>query len=111
MTTQASSTSTPSWLRPHPQGCTVSVRVQPGAKRNAIIGIYGEGEQTALKIAIQAPPIEGRANEALIAFLAELCNVPKSRVEILSGQSSRSKSVLLNGLDLAAAQAALQARQ
>ncbi|HEY9125483.1 MAG TPA: DUF167 domain-containing protein [Acidobacteriaceae bacterium] len=90
--------SSQSWLRPHAQGCTLSVRIQPGAKRSAIVGIYGEGEQAALKIAIQAPPIEGRANEALIAFLAQLCSLPKSHMEILSGQSSRSKLVLLRGL-------------
>lgn len=96
------------WLRPHPKGCTLSVRIQPGAKKNAILGLYGEGEQTALKIAVQAPPLDGRANEALIASLAERFGLPKSRVEILSGQSSRSKSILLRGLDLRAVQESLQ---
>ncbi|HTJ31335.1 MAG TPA: DUF167 domain-containing protein [Acidobacteriaceae bacterium] len=101
--TAADSSSHAGWLRVHPRGCTLSVRIQPGAKKSAILGVYGEGEEAALKIAIQAPPIEGRANDALIAFLAELCELPKSRVEILCGQSSRSKLILLHGLDLQAA--------
>jgi uncharacterized protein len=81
----------PAYLRETAEGCTLAVRVQPGAKRTAILGVYGEGEQTQLKIALQAPPVDGRANEALIEFLAQLAGVPKSSVTILSGQSSRSK--------------------
>jgi hypothetical protein len=57
-------TSDASYLRDHPDGCTLMIRVQPGAKKTAITGIYGQGEHAALKIAVQAPPIEGRANEA-----------------------------------------------
>ena len=82
-------------IRDHAAGCTLSVRVQPGAKKTAILGVYGEGEHAALKIAVQAPPIEGRANEALIAFLAKTFGIPKSSVELLSGESSRSKVFLL----------------
>jgi uncharacterized protein len=57
-------------------------------------GIYGEGATAQLKIAVQAPPLEGRANAALIAliaFLAETFGLPKSAVEIVSGELSRSK--------------------
>jgi uncharacterized protein (TIGR00251 family) len=79
-------------------GCTIAVRAQPGAKKTAIVGVYGEGEQAAIKVAVQAPPIEGRANEALIAFLAKTFGIPKSSVEMLSGESSRSKVFLLRGL-------------
>ena len=79
----------PAYLREAAEGCTLAVRVQPGAKRTAIIGVFGDGAQ--LKIALQAPPVEGRANEALIEFLAQLAGVPKSSVTILSGHSSRSK--------------------
>ena len=105
--TAADSASTAGWLRPHAKGCTLSVRIQPGAKKSAILGLYGEGDQAALKIAVQAPPIEGRANEALIAFLARQCDLPKSRVEILTGLSSRSKSVLLHERTILEAHAAL----
>ena len=85
-------------------GCTLAIRVQPGAKKTAIIGIYGAGEQAALKIAIQSPPIEGRANEALIAFLAQTLSLPKSSIHLLSGQSSRSKIVHIKGLASAEAE-------
>jgi uncharacterized protein (TIGR00251 family) len=81
----------PAYLRETAEGCTLAVRVQPGAKRTAILGVYGEGEQAQLKIALQAPPVDGRANEALIEFLAQLAGVPKSSVTILTGHSSRTK--------------------
>ena len=58
-------------LREVAGGVTLAVRAQPGAKKTAIIGIYGEGATAQLKIAVQAPPVEGRANEALIEFLAD----------------------------------------
>ena len=95
-------------FREVPGGVTVSVRAQPGAKKTAIVGIYGEGESAQLKIAVQAPPIEGRANEALIAFLAETCSIPRSSVELRSGELSRSKVFLLRGVTLEKARAALE---
>ena len=55
-------------LRAAAEGVTLAVRAQPGAKRTAITGIYGEGAAAQLKIAVQAPPLEGRANAALIGF-------------------------------------------
>ena len=58
-------------IREAAEGVTLSVRVHPGAKKTAITGIYGEGATAQLKIAVHAPPIEGRANAAVIAFLAE----------------------------------------
>jgi uncharacterized protein (TIGR00251 family) len=88
-------------------GCTIAVRAQPGAKKTAIVGVYGEGEQAAIKIAVQAPPIEGRANEALIAFLAKTFGIPKSAVEMLSGESSRSKVFLLKRAGLSEIRAML----
>ena len=90
-------------IRETAAGVTLSVRAQPGAKRTAITGLYGEGAAAQLKIAVHAPPLEGRANQALVAFLAETFAVPKSAVELLSGESSRSKVFLLRGV--AAAQA------
>ena len=78
-------------LRAAADGVTLAVRAQPGAKRTAIAGIYGEGTAAQLKIAVQAQPIEGRANEALIEFLAEIFSLPKNAVVLKSGELSRSK--------------------
>ncbi|HZQ25710.1 MAG TPA: DUF167 domain-containing protein [Terriglobales bacterium] len=75
-------------------GVTFSVRVHPRARRNAITGTYGD----ALKLSLTAPPIEGRANDACIAFLAEILNVPRSSVTIAAGQSARNKVIQVSGL-------------
>jgi uncharacterized protein (TIGR00251 family) len=85
-------------FREHPDGCTLAVRVQPGAKKSGVMGIYGEGSDARVKIALRAPAIEGRANEALVAFLAKMFDLPKSSVKIVSGDLSRSKVCLLQGL-------------
>lgn len=85
-------------LRERREGVTLAVRAQPGAKKTAIVGVYGEGASAQLKIAVHAPPIEGRANEALTAFLSEHSCLPRNRVELLSGELSRSKVFLLRGL-------------
>ena len=87
-------------IRAAAEGVTVAVRAQPGAKKTAIVGVYGEGATAQLKIAVQAPPIEGRANEALIGFLAKTCGVPKSAVSVVSGELSRSKVFLLRGFSI-----------
>jgi uncharacterized protein (TIGR00251 family) len=73
---------------------TFAVRVQPRAKRDAIVGELGD----ALKVALTAPPVEGRANEACIRFLAEFLKVPRSSITIASGQSSRNKVIRVAGL-------------
>ena len=85
-------------------GVTLAVRAQPGARKTAITGVYGEGATAQLKIAVQAPPVEGRANAALIAFLAETFGVAKNRVELVSGELSRSKVFLLREVTLERAQ-------
>lgn len=89
-------------------GVTLAVRAQPGAKKTAIAGIYGEGDAAQLKIAVQAPPVEGRANEALIGLLADTFGVPKRSVELVRGELSRSKVFLLKGLDRTKAESILQ---
>ncbi|WP_348265017.1 DUF167 domain-containing protein [Telmatobacter sp. DSM 110680] len=89
-------------------GVTLAVRAQPGAKRTAIVGVYGAGDTLQLKIAVQAPPVEGRANEALVAFLAKTFGIPKRSVELLTGELSRSKVFLLRGIRLAEAQESLR---
>jgi hypothetical protein len=96
-------------LRSTAAGVTLAVRAQPGAKKTALTGVYGEGAAAQLKIAVHAPPLEGRANQALIAFLAETFAVPKNAVEVISGELSRSKVILLRGVTLAEASAVLVA--
>jgi uncharacterized protein (TIGR00251 family) len=72
----------------------VRVRVQPGAKRDEIVG----KRDGVLLIRVTAPPIEGRANKAACKLLAELAGIPKSRVEVVRGASSRDKTIRLAGL-------------
>jgi hypothetical protein len=90
-------------LRPTDGGCILSVRVHPGAKRNAITGTHAD----ALKISLTTPPTDGRANAALIAFLAERLNIPRLSIELLTGATSRSKTLRLTGITTAEAEACL----
>lgn len=94
-------------LRATAAGVTLAVRAQPGAKRTAITGIYGEGLSAQLKIAVQSPPIEGKANAALIDFLAEFFAIPKNKVELQAGHLSRSKVFSLQGVTHAQVEAKL----
>ncbi len=68
----------------------LSVRVLPGARRSGIEGIWNE---TAVKVVLRAPAVEGKANTALIDFLSETCGVRKNMISILSGDKSRCKRV------------------
>ncbi len=70
-------------------GLILSLHVQPGAKRTGFAGFYGK----AVKLRLSAPPVDGKANAALCAFLAEICGAPKSDVQLLSGETSRTKRV------------------
>jgi uncharacterized protein len=90
-------------LRPTPDGCTLSVRVHPGAKRDAITGTHGD----ALKISLTTPPTDGRANAALIAFLAERLKIPRLSIELIAGAASRSKTLRLTGITASEAEALL----
>ena len=84
-------------VRETTHGATFMVRVAPRASRTAIAGVMGDGDEAAVKIALQAPPVEGRANAALIEFLSELLGVPRSSIEVASGQSGRNKRILVRG--------------
>ena len=84
-------------IREKGQGVVLIVQVVPRASRNEVAGIHGD----ALRIRLQAPPVEGAANAALIAFLADTLGIRQRQVEILSGHSSRRKTVLVSGLDRA----------
>lgn len=80
------------------------VHAQPGASRTRIAGLHGN----RLKIAVQAPPIEGAANEALTEFLAEALGLPRRSVLLKSGATGRQKTFLLAGLTMAGARRKLE---
>jgi uncharacterized protein (TIGR00251 family) len=76
-------------------------------KKTAISGVYGEGYSAALKLSLAAPPIDGRANAAVIAFFAEFFRVSRSQVSILYGETSRSKVIRVGGKSAAEIASAL----
>jgi uncharacterized protein (TIGR00251 family) len=84
-------------IRQTPAGVTFSIKVHPRAKKNGITGEVGD----ALKVALTAPPVEGKANEACIDFFAELLEVPRSSVTIGAGETSRNKVIRVVGLPAA----------
>jgi uncharacterized protein (TIGR00251 family) len=81
------------WYRRNGEVLTLTLHVQPGAKRTDVAGLHGE----ALKIRLAAPPIEGRANDALLKFIAEFFGVPLRQVELKQGGQSRHKVVAITG--------------
>jgi len=74
-------------------GVIFKIKVQPGAAKNEIVGVQGD----ALKVKINAPPVKGKANKALISFLADKLGVKKSEVEIISGHTSKIKKIKVVG--------------
>jgi uncharacterized protein (TIGR00251 family) len=82
-------------------GVRVAVHVQPRASRSEIVGLRG----TALKVRLQAPPVEGAANDALVALLAERLGVPRRAVRVVAGAASRAKTVEIEGTTEAAVRA------
>lgn len=76
-------------------GARFAVRVTPRASRTALAGVTGDGPDAALRIALHAPPVEGRANAALVEFLADLLHVRRSDIEIAGGTHSRTKLILI----------------
>ncbi len=82
------------WLRVAADGrITLTLHIQPGAKKTEFAGLHGD----ALKIRLAAPPVDGKANEALIKFVAETLKLPKSAVNLKSGQTSRRKVLEVSG--------------
>ena len=92
-----------SWITTNSEGVALTIRVVPRASKNEIVGLLGD----ALKIRLQAPPVEGKANKALIEFLADELNVPKKQVEIRGGETGRNKQILIRGITGAEATARL----
>ncbi len=92
-------------IRDTPSGAAFTVKVHPRAKKDAITGEVGD----ALKLALAAPPVEGRANQACIEFFAKLLRVPRSSVTIAAGETSRQKVIRVAGLSAAAVAERLRA--
>ena len=81
------------WLRIHNDVLTLTLHVQPGAKKTEVMGLHGG----ALKVKLSAPPVEGKANEALLRFIADHFDVPLRNVELKQGGQSRHKVIAISG--------------
>lgn len=79
-------------------GAALAVRVTPRASKNRITEVLGNG---TVKIQLTAPPVDGEANAKLIAFLAQVLDVPKSQIEIVAGATGRDKLVTVTGMNTA----------
>lgn len=91
------------WLRPVADGVELHLFVQPRASRDQLVGVQGD----ELKVRLAAPPVDGAANAACCAFIAKLCKLPKGRVRLVAGESSRHKRLLLSGAEAEGVAAAL----
>ncbi len=86
-----------------PASCRLEVKVIPGAARDEVAGTMGN----AVKIKLRAPPVEGRANEALIEFLSARLDLPRRGLSLVRGDTSRQKLLRIDGLDLPVVRARL----
>jgi len=91
-------------MRETPDGLRLQVHIQPNGKKNEVLGEYNG----ALKIRIHAPPLEGKANEELVKFLAKVFLVKRSDIKIIRGDQSRSKLMEIKNIGLLQAQDCLQ---
>jgi len=78
------------------KGAALAIRVTPRSSKNEIVGVLDDG---TVRIRLIAPPVEGRANDALVSFLADVLDVSRSEIEILAGETGRDKLVSILGLD------------
>ena len=83
-----------SWLVPHRDGVVLTIKAVPRASRSELAGLTDD----ALRVRLQAPPVDGKANKALIEFLAEALQTPKRSLTLLTGDTSRHKRILVTGL-------------
>ena len=74
-----------SWIETHKEGVTLMLHCQPGAKVSRVVGEHGE----RLKISLNAPAVDNKANDLLIAWLSERLSIPRKQIELLSGQTNR----------------------
>jgi uncharacterized protein (TIGR00251 family) len=93
------------YLKPHPQGLTIQVRIVPNSSGNAVT----MEKEDRLVIRLTAPPVEGKANKSLLRFLAKRLRVAPSSITILRGHTSRDKVLLISGLDELSAKNRLEA--
>ncbi len=103
MSSAGAKTINPSWLIPSNEGVDLLLHCQPGAKVSRVVGEH-DGR---LKLALNAPAIENRANDVLVAWLADQLSVPRRQVELVSGQTNRKKRVRLAGVTAQAVVAVL----
>ena len=80
------------WRREHGDALILTLHVRPGARRSGVEGVHG----CALKLSLAAPPVDGKANAALCAFLADAFDVPLGRVTVVRGATSRHKVVRID---------------
>ena len=80
-------------FKPDASGTVLTLHIQPGAKRSAVCGMYGE----AVKVAIKAPPVDGKANAALREFIAAKLKIPAGMVQLVSGATGRDKRLRIAG--------------
>jgi uncharacterized protein (TIGR00251 family) len=90
----------------HEQGVLLAVRAQPSARRTAVLGEQGG----ALKVAVTAPPEDGRANAAITEVLREWIGLKRSQVELIRGETSRNKTFLIRGVSVEALTALIVAK-
>jgi hypothetical protein len=83
-----------SWITDSKSGVIIQVHASPRASKTQVQGLHGE----ALKIRLQAPPVDGKANETLIEFLAKTLGIPQRQITLISGQTSRQKRLNLQGI-------------
>ena len=88
--------SCPIWIQSQGGALYLLIHCQPGAKMTRVLGEHGG----RLKMALSAPAVDNKANEALVAWLAERLGIPRRQVEIVSGQTGRQKRVRVQGLDV-----------
>lgn len=86
------------------ESVSLSIHVQPKASRTRIAGLHGD----AVKLCITSPPVDGKANAAVIQFFAKLFKIPRAAVTLASGEASRDKRIILAGISAAQAEAVLQ---
>jgi uncharacterized protein (TIGR00251 family) len=86
----------PPFLKPTPEGLVLFIRVQPGARKTTWSGQHGQ----EMKLSVQAPPLDGAANQSCLRFLAQWFGLKRAQVILLKGEKSRSKVFLMKGLTL-----------
>jgi len=93
------------WILSSAEGVTITVRVVPRASKTCVVGVTGD----ALKLRVQAPPVDGKANDAVVGLLAETLGIARSRVLVVRGGTGRMKAVRIEGIDTATVRERLRA--